>query len=44
MNTTTAANQIFDKHPFSTGELMLMLAGALLLAYAILYIILKIRK
>lgn len=44
MNSNAAANQIFDKHPFSTGELLLMMAGAMLLAYVIIFIIMKIRK
>ena len=44
MNSNAAENHIFDKHPFSTGELLLMMAGALILAYVIMYFVMKIRK
>jgi hypothetical protein len=44
MNSHAAENHIFDKHPFTTGELLLMMAGALLLAYGIMYFVMKLRK
>jgi hypothetical protein len=44
MNPDAASNLIFDKHPFNTGTLLLMVAGSVLLVYAVLYIILKIKK
>ena len=48
--TTTAtskemnANLIVDKHPFSTGTLLLMMVGGMLIVYGVVYLILKNRK
>jgi hypothetical protein len=44
MNPNTASNLIFDRHPFNTGTLLLMVGGAILLVYAVIFIILKIKK
>jgi hypothetical protein len=35
---------IVDKHPFTTGQLLLMMVGAMLLAYGVVYLILRNRK
>jgi hypothetical protein len=35
---------MIDKHPFTTGQLLLMLAAGFLLVYGIIFIILKIKK
>jgi hypothetical protein len=44
MNTDAATNLIVDKHPFSTGTLLLMMVGGILLIYGVAYLILKNRK
>jgi hypothetical protein len=38
------ADLIVDKHPFSTGTLLLMVVGGMLIGYGIVYLILKNRK
>jgi hypothetical protein len=35
---------IVDKHPFNTGTLLLIVVGAMLVAYGIVYLILRNRK
>jgi hypothetical protein len=44
MNTDAALNSIVDKHPFNTGTLMLMMAGALLMVFGVFYLILRNKK
>jgi hypothetical protein len=41
MNTNAPENLIFDKHPFNTGTLLIMVVVSLLIIYGIFFLILR---
>jgi hypothetical protein len=41
MNTNAAVNQVFDKHPFSTGTLFISVIVGLFLVFGVMLVILK---
>jgi hypothetical protein len=44
MTTDAAENAIFDKHPFHTGTLLLMVVVSLLIVYGVFYLFLRNKK
>jgi hypothetical protein len=47
MNTNAAdnlVNAIYDKHPFTTGTLLIMVVGAMLIVYGVFFLILRKKK
>jgi len=41
MNPESAVNSVIDKHPFSTGTLLLMVVAGICIAYGVAYLILR---